>query len=312
VTVGCALLLFIDGVGIGEADPAINPFVTARIPTLERLLGGVRPVLGAQTPPDADAVLIPIDATLGFPGLPQSGTGHTALLTGENAVALFGRHFGPWVPTALRPLVAERSLLARGVAAGKRVAFANAYPEEVLQAAASGRTRGPHALPLRTGPFLAARAAGLLTRHTPELQRGQAVASELTNEAWRAQLGRRELPRIDAHQAGVNLARIAAAHDLTLFAHYGTDHIGHDGSLAAAVAAVERIDAFLGGVLQGVSPAVTVVVASDHGNLEDVRSGHTRNPALGLVTGAHRDTLAGRIRSLMDVTPALLELVGAG
>jgi 2,3-bisphosphoglycerate-independent phosphoglycerate mutase len=306
-----SLLLFVDGVGIGSGDPARNPLAAARLPVLERLLDGGRPHEGPRPGPRARACLVPLDACLGVAGVPQSGTGHAALLTGENAPRLFGRHFGPWVPTALRPLVAERSVLARALAAGRAAAFANAYPEEVMAEAAAGERRGPHSLPLRTGPFLAARAAGLLTRHTPELTRGEAVASELTNEAWRERLGRVGLPRIGARQAGRNLGRIAAAHHLTLFAHYGSDHVGHGGDIAVAVAAVERIDAFLGGVVAGMGPDVLLVVASDHGNLEDVESGHTRNPALGLVIGPGREAAAERLRDLTDLAGVLLERIGA-
>jgi 2,3-bisphosphoglycerate-independent phosphoglycerate mutase len=306
-----SLLLFIDGVGIGSGDPDRNPLAAARLPVLDRLLDGARPLAGARPGHRASASLVPLDARLGVPGLPQSGTGHTALLTGQNAPRLFGRHFGPWVPTTLRPLLAERSVLARTLAAGRAAAFANAYPEEVIAEAAAGTRRGPHSLPLRTGPFLAARAAGLLTRHTPELTRGDAIASELTNEAWRERLGRTGLPRIDAREAGRNLGRLAAGHDLTLFAHYGSDHVGHGGDIAQAVEAVERIDGFLGGVVAAMGPDVLLVVASDHGNLEDVESGHTLNPALGLVIGPGREAAAERLRDLTDVAGVLLERIGA-
>ncbi|MDQ2998229.1 MAG: aminotransferase class I/II-fold pyridoxal phosphate-dependent enzyme, partial [Chloroflexota bacterium] len=49
-----------------------------------------------------------IDATLGVDGLPQSGTGQTALLAGFNAAALHGRHQPHVPPVALRALLAER------------------------------------------------------------------------------------------------------------------------------------------------------------------------------------------------------------
>ncbi len=105
-----AILVFLDGVGIGADDPAYNPFAAAQLPRLEALLGG-RKLVGESF--DADgrivaerAVLAAADATLGVEGLPQSGTGQTTLLTGRNGAAEYGRHFGPWVPTPLRPLLA--------------------------------------------------------------------------------------------------------------------------------------------------------------------------------------------------------------
>ena len=306
---GRVLLVFVDGVGLGAADRAVNPFMAARIPTLERLLDGHRPLREAAPRSAAAATLRGLDAALGVPGLPQSGTGQAALLTGENAPRLFGRHFGPWTPTALRRVVEERNILARALRAGRRVAFANAYPEEAVEALrrAAGHAPGPVPATLRAAPTLAALAAGLLTRHTPELARGEAVASEITNEGWRERLGRVEVPAISAEEAGRNLARIAAEHDLTLFAHYATDLAGHRGRYEDAVRALERLDGFLGGVLAALPPDTLLVVASDHGNIEDVRMGHTHNPALALVAGPGHARLAARLRALTDVAPAVLE-----
>ena len=309
-----ALLFFVDGVGLGAGDPAINPVAGARLPALDALLDGRR-ALADDAPFHGDrASLIPVDATLGAPGTPQSGTGHATLLTGEDGVRRFGRHHGPWVPTGLRRLVAERSLLARAGAAGLDVAFANAYPEELVARIDTTRPAGEAVTgkrlgPLRAGPPLAAIGAGVLTRHTPALNRGDAVASEITNDGWIERLGR-TLPRVTPREAGGNLARIAAGHDLTLYAHYTTDYVGHRGGYADAVAALERVDAFLEGLLEALPPDVLLVVASDHGNIEDVGREHTRNPALGLVAGPGHRGVAEAIADLRDVTPALLRSLG--
>ncbi len=295
------LLLFIDGIGLGDDDTAINPFAAARTPTFDALLGGSRVIAPSAGISTSRASLVALDATLGIPGLPQSGTGQTALFTGENAPELFGRHFGPWVPTPLRQLLAEKNVLTRLREKERSIAFANAYPEEVFSDAKRGRD------PLRAGPPIVAIGAGVMNRHTPELQRGDAVASEIHNEGWRQHLKRTELPVVTPHDAGRNLARIAAQHDLTLFAHYTTDHVGHERDFDAAIAAVERVDEFLGGILAA-DEILEIILASDHGNLEDVRTGHTMNPAVGLFVGdAHRE-LAARATSLLDVAPLILEL----
>lgn len=315
-----ALLLFVDGVGLGEPDPSYNPFLTARLPHLHALLDGAPLVHGSAPVHAENASLIAVDAILGHEGTPQSGTGQTALLTGANAVAMHGRHFGPWVPARLQRLVREESLLASARAAGHRVAFANAYPEEVLQLidgptlpsdapGASDRRRRRAPAFLRAGPPLAALGAGVLTRHTDALTAGDAVASEITNDGWRTTLGRLGVPVIDAVSAGRNLAGIAAQHDLTLFAHYATDYAGHRGEMSGAVQALERLDAFIGGVLEDLPEDVLVFVVSDHGNIEDVRVGHTRNPALGLVIGKGHALLSRRLQSLTDVTPTILDLL---
>ena len=59
------LLVFVDGLGLGPANPDLNPIQPDICPHLCDLLANFA---------------VPIDATLGVPGLPQSATGQTALL----------------------------------------------------------------------------------------------------------------------------------------------------------------------------------------------------------------------------------------
>ena len=96
-----------DGVGIGPSDAEVNPFLKASLPTLRGLLHEQFPFLdrNAGIGSGVDALSLPLDPLMGVAGLPQSGTGQTALLTGENAAVRYGRHFGPWVPVPLRPLL---------------------------------------------------------------------------------------------------------------------------------------------------------------------------------------------------------------
>lgn len=296
------LFVFVDGVGIGAADPAINPLALAELPWLGGI-AGAPPLAGSVPAHGTSGSVRGLDATLGMPGLPQSGTGQASLLTGIDAVRRFGRHFGPWTPTALRPLVERRSALALARAAGRSVAFANAYPEELVSLI-GGTGRLP--LPLRAGPVIAAHGAGALVRHTPELVAGDAVASEITNDGWRERLHRRDVPAIEPEQAGRNLARIANENDLTLFAHYSTDAVGHERELAASVRVLERLDRFLGAAAEAFDPDGLLLVASDHGNIEDTTAQHTRNPALCVAVGAGHDAMATGLDRLTDVAPAIL------
>jgi 2,3-bisphosphoglycerate-independent phosphoglycerate mutase len=295
------LFVFLDGVGIGPDDAAVNPFVRAgaQLPALVRMMGGV-PTLDRPHSRAADSCAFPLDATLGMEGTPQSGTGQVALLTGESAAELFGRHFGPWTPVRLRPVLEERSVLKRAADAGRSVAFANAYPRS---------WPGPNGGRRMAGPPLAARAAGALTRHEDALAAGTAVASEIVNDGWRQHLGFDLLPEVTPRQAGVNLARISREADLTLFAHYATDSAGHVGDIDAAIGALSRVDAFFEGMLAEMSDDTLLIVASDHGNLEDVRAGHTRNPALGIAVGPGAREAAG-MTDIREVTPRVLELLG--
>jgi len=312
------LFIFLDGVGVGSPDAAVNPFLTARLPNLKGLLNEEIPVLGqgdlidpgpSAHPPDPPAdppphvpsgvetVALPLDALMGVEGLPQSGTGQMALLTGENAAELYGRHFGPWVPVRLRPLMAENNVLSRVQAHGISCVFANAYPSQFVHRAWTERPAGPP---------LAAHAAGLLTRSEKELARGEAVSSEIVNAAWRTRLGLDYLPEITPEEAGRNLARISGTAGFTFFAHYSTDTAGHERSMKAAVKTLERVDAFLGGVIPGLSPETLLVLASDHGNIEDLTQGHTRNPTLSLFRGPGVRELADGLESIMGVPGLIL------
>ncbi|HEY0016824.1 MAG TPA: alkaline phosphatase family protein [Longimicrobium sp.] len=300
-----AILVFLDGVGIGADDAAFNAFAAASLPRLQTLLGGRRLVAEEM---DADgrivaerAVLAAADATLGVEGLPQSGTGQTTLLTGRNGAAEYGRHFGPWVPTPLRPMLAAENLLQRAVDAGRTAAFANAYP-------LSGAPADPRIFRRPAGPMLAAQSAGALTRGAMELAEGRAVASSITNERWRETLGS-DIPQVTPEEAARTLARIAAGADVTLFAHYDTDYTGHRGALNGAIAALERVDAFLGALADALPADTLLVVSSDHGNVEDVRGGHTLNPVPVLALGAGHERFADAA-SLMHVTPMILDALG--
>jgi len=298
---GRVLLVFLDGIGIGEDDGERNPFVRAVLPTLQKLTGGSLPTLDRPRIDGLRASVFPLDATLGMQGTPQSGTGQATLLTGENAARLYGRHFGPWTPVRLRPLVEERSLLRVARAADRTVAFANAYPRG---------WPGPRGGRRVAGPPLAARGAGVLDRHEEALGAGRAVSSEIVNDGWKRHLGHDWLPDVTPRDAGRNLARIAVETDLTLYAHYTTDTAGHRGGMDGCVAALERVDGFLGGLLAALDDDIAVLLVSDHGNIEDVSAQHTRNPALGLAIGSSAHALATRMRSIADVAPAVLEYLG--
>jgi len=296
------LLLFLDGVGIGGDDPHVNPFLTARLPVLRSLLGGAVPTLRTPVLEHGAARTAPLDATLGVEGVPQSGTGQAALLTGTNAPREYGRHFGPWTPSALRPLVERANLLASVQNQGRTAAFANAYPAAWPQRRAARRAA---AAPL------AAHSAGTMVRHEDALRAGEAVASEIVNDRWIEHLDA-GLPRVTEEAAGANLARIAATAQLTLFAHYDTDTAGHTQSPVRARSALERVDRFLGGLLEHLDGDTTLVIASDHGNVEDVGAGHTLNPALGLAVGPGAGAILGDARDLTRVAPAILaHLAGA-
>jgi 2,3-bisphosphoglycerate-independent phosphoglycerate mutase len=285
---------------VGEKDSARNPIAAAPLPVLDAMLRGRGPMLGDE--PAEGVHFRAIDARLGVEGLPQSGTGQTTLLTGVNAAKRIGRHFGPWVHTQLRDLLAAENLLSRARRSGRLAVFANAYPSAYVTDTSGRALRRPAA------PPFAARAAGVLVRDERDLRAGRAVASEIDHAAWRDRLDP-TLPPITPRQAGRVLAAVAASADVTLFAHYATDTVGHRGDYAAAVAALVRVDEFLGGLLEALPDDALLVITSDHGNIEDVDAAHTLNPVPLIASGPGAALLVRRTESIADVTPALLHLL---
>lgn len=291
------LLLFVDGVGLGPDDPAVNPFVAARTPVMEELLG--RRLAGSTgIVRGPRALLVPLDATLGMPGLPQSATGQTALLTGINAARAAGRHVTAYPTGQLRALLSEHNLFASVIALGGRVTLGNAYTPEYFQAVHAGRLR--HA-----AITYAAISAGVALRGVGDLRAGRALFHDLTNDRPRS--WGYDLPRLTPREAGRNLARLAMDHELTVFEFFLTDLAAHGRIAMEPQQVVESLDELLGGVVAGADLGeLLVLLVSDHGNLEDARqTTHTRNPVPALLIGDGRDEVGAMLATIMDVAPAI-------
>ncbi|PSQ59006.1 MAG: peptidase, partial [Bacteroidetes bacterium QH_10_64_19] len=148
-------------------------------------------------------------------------------------------------------------------------------------------------------------------RDLEALRSGRAVAADLTAQAWRDALHLDVSPQT-AGQAAQALFATHRDHMFTLFEYFQTDKVGHDrGDLTPAVV-LERLDAFFGRLLDLLDPTQdTLVVTSDHGNLEDTtHTQHTRHPVPLFVYGwaAPHFTEA---HDLTDVTPAIVEALRA-
>jgi 2,3-bisphosphoglycerate-independent phosphoglycerate mutase len=293
------LFIFVDGLGLGAMDPAANPVVAARTPFLDRLLG--RKLAGITAPLAHDGVLVvPTDATLGVPGLPQSATGQTALLTGLNAPQIAGRHVTAYPTRELRDLLTAHNVFGSVKAAGGTAAFANAFTPDYFRAVQEGR--------LRHAAFtFAAMAADVPLRSVDDLRRGDAVFHDLTNARPRG--WGYDVPLITPQDAGRNLARIAARHHLTVFEFFLTDLAAHRRIDRSPVAVIEMLDALLQGAAEAADLRRTLVLlASDHGNIEDGDADtHTRNPVPTMLIGAGRETVGRRVHMLTDIKPALVD-----
>ena len=285
------LMIFVDGVGIGDDNPDVNPLGRARTRHLRAACGRL------DAPAHrAGALVVPTDATLNVAGLPQSATGQTTLLTGINAAKKVGRHVHGFCTRELAGILDGASLFARVHEGGGKATFANAYTPEFFR----GERR------FLSVTTVAMKQAGLAFRDLGDLARGEAVFHDITN---RALLKRGyNLPVVTPREAGRRLARLALSHDFTLYEHFQTDQAGHDRDMDRGVELLERLDLLLDAVLEATSPdELLVVVASDHGNLEDLSTRtHTTNPVPTMLWGTGRQAMADGVHTLADVAPALL------
>lgn len=301
-----AVFVFVDGVGAGAPDPAVNPLARGEF-LLSRFADGS----GAPLPGGGRAVLA--DATLGVAGRPQSATGQTAILTGENAPAHVGGHVLGFPNARLRDLLRARSLFRDLAAAGRRAAFANAYPVAYLRALGIEADGEPEFPPPRraraSATTVAFAAGGMRFRTWADARAGDGLTHDITGR--RARAHGLDLPLRAPEEGAEVLLRIARGADLALFEFFETDEAGHARDMDRALDALRRLDVFLRTLVAGLGPGDALVVASDHGNVEDLSTrNHTRAPVpvLGFGRAAAR---IGEVRDLTHLKAVLLGLAAA-
>ncbi|HJR08460.1 MAG TPA: hypothetical protein VJ842_14460 [Pyrinomonadaceae bacterium] len=290
------LLLFVDGLGIGTRG-AHNP--------LDALGDKAAPLaVFADEEPELphDGLLARTDACLGVEGRPQSASGQTTILTGTNAPALLGYHKQGFPNEAMREIIGEHSIFLQLQRAGiEPNTFANAYTPRFFH------TR-PRWVSATT---VAVEAAGMSFRGLEDLQRGESVYQDFTNRLV-IEAGF-DVEERRPEQAAEVLAALVASHRFTLYEYFITDRVGHAQDWEAALTVLSNLAQFVRAVLARVDLSdTTVILTSDHGNIEDLSiRNHTRNLVPTLAWGASRVEVQRRVRTLADITPAIIETLTA-
>ncbi len=120
-----------------------------------------------------------------------------------------------------------------------------------------------------------------------------------------------DVPQFSPADAGEILAELTAIHRFTLYEYFITDKIGHAQSFEKAEIYLPQLAAFVRGTLRRIDlETTTVILTSDHGNIEDlsVRT-HTLNDVPTIVWGRRRHEVSQRIKDLNDITPTVLSLL---
>ena len=289
------LFIFIDGIGIGKRDISVNPFAAAKSKYFTSFLDNNEP----EIPPQKDGITIPTDACLGVKGLPQSATGQTSLFSGINAQKEIGRHLSGFPTPSLRVILQSTNILKELSNNGKKVTFANAYHRKYFE-------RLDKMISATTRIML---SAEIKINYLEDLNAGKAVFHDLTNEFLVAE--GYDVKRRTPFESGNVLADITKNHDFTLFEYVQTDTVGHKKDMETAISQVNKLDEYLDGIFDSLDLSKhTVLISSDHGNLEDVSvKTHTRNPVPTIVWGKEKKKFQERIRKITDITPLFIDLL---
>ncbi|NER79901.1 MAG: hypothetical protein F6K42_10015 [Leptolyngbya sp. SIO1D8] len=290
------IFLFLDGVGLGEID-SDNPLADSdNTPFIAHLLGN--PLIENTSYYQADLLLKPIDACLGVPGLPQSATGQTTLYTGQNAAKFRGQHQTGFANGSLRQLIEATGIFKQILASGGTATLANLYSPAYFEAIAQRRLR------YAVGTLLNL-TAQLPFRMQFEYEQGEAIFWDITGDLAHSR-GIVEAP-ISAQEAGRRLAHLGTQHTFTLFECFLTDFAGHAQDLKRAREVLQQVDAFIESIVNHLPTHVTLLITSDHGNLEDLSTKcHTLNPVPLLAIGPQAQAFQ-RVSDLTGITPAILD-----
>ena len=222
-------------------------------------------------------------------------------MTGLNGAEVMGRHYGPWPGPTLRELLEQDTLFHRAQAHGG-AALANAYPAEYFEALKGRRLRA-------NAPVVAASSAQVELRSLTRYRAGEAVAADIDGArfaAWNSDLAAQ-----GARGAAEALCNIASRATFTFFDVWTSDALGHAQDREGALRLLANLDVLLG-ELHAAATALTVVITSDHGNMEDLSSSrHTVNQVPLLVLGPGANEFAG-VTSLLGVAPAIMRLWSVG
>lgn len=292
--------MFVDGLGLGDDDRAANPVYNG----LPQMTGLVGPLTKSREFPAGagDVWLGALDACLGVEGIPQSATGQTSLLTGVNAARIVGRHVNAYPTAELRELLQDCGLFAQCARKGLTSTFLNAFRPESVGQLAAGTYR-------TTATTAAVLAAGLTVRTFAGLERGQGVTHDITG--WSLRESGIPAPEVPPETAADRALDTMSRFHFTLVEHFLTDMAGHARDFAMAGRLLDILDRFCARLIDRIDPLTqTLLVTSDHGNIEDLTiHTHTKNPVPLVAAGRKSRAIVERCRSITDVAPAIMELL---
>lgn len=285
------ILFFIDGVGIGANQPEYNPCCFSETGIFN------------SNPLPMGGEKYHLDANLGVEGLPQSATGQTSIYTGINAAQFIGRHLYGFPNQSLKKLIYEESLFVKLSRQGYKCKFLNAFRPVFFSSPQIFKDMRMSATTEMN------RAAGLPFSTISDITSGKALYHDYTNQILRKL--HFDIPEFKAHDAAHIIRDESEHYDLLLYEYFETDRAGHERNLERAIFQIHKMENLIAELLNIIDQArTTVIVISDHGNIEDLRTkSHTRNPAYCGVWNKPQNLQNGKLYSITDMFSFIMSIL---
>jgi bisphosphoglycerate-independent phosphoglycerate mutase (AlkP superfamily) len=277
------ILIFIDGLGIGDHNPDYNPCFYSETGIFDP---GPLPVGGVK---------LRLDANLDVDGLPQSATGQTSIYTGINAAKLIQRHLFGFPNQQLREVIQEKSLFVKLTNSGYSCKFLNAFRPVFFTTPEIFKDMRMSVTPEMN------RAAGLPFSSLEDIKHGKALYHDYSNQVLRDL--HFDIPRFTASDAAKIILDASSIYDLVLYEYFETDRAGHYRNLDVAIREIKKLEKLINELIFHADfNNTTLAIISDHGNIEDLRTkSHTRNPAYCAIWQMPPNGVAGKMRSIGDM-----------
>ncbi len=275
------LYIFLDGVGV-TTSTIENP-----VSTLFKNLTGVDFIKDNLPVLNKDLLLKYIDATLDVPGIPQSATGQTSLMTGVNAQQFLGYHLTAFPNQKLIELIETKNILLELKNRGLKVTCANIFSREYF---IKRSARKKNMFPVSA---LSVMKSGIEFRFIEDHERGEAVFAHLTNNPVE------------------NMLNICNNHDFIFFEYFITDSYGHKKDYSKILKETEKINSFIEKLWNNGKNNFDIILTSDHGNSEDnTTANHTLNPVPFLYLSQNmklKEHFNSSVKSITDFKKAVID-----
>jgi hypothetical protein len=231
---------------------------------------------------------------------------------------LFGKHALSFPDATMREIIIKNNLLSKLNNLGRNAVFINAYPMHAHFFDKNNVTideaglvhfspEFPHAFKRRLSVTSCMMlAANQRPFSENDLRNGHCLYQDFTNKLL-IERGF-DIPVFTPENAAKVLYNASCNHDFILYEFFQTDVCGHRGSFEEQTKLVTELNHLVKHLVSLLDRSKdTLIITSDHGNLEDSSNPlHTKNPVPLICWGNCCEMIRNPVNSLADVTPAIV------